>query len=464
MDTPEVKKIWLKKYKIVPQQLEKIKEIESVATAFNTNIDAVIKLSAARLKELITEQNLSLSDLENPSQSKINSPEDVLKGIFKCFKNGIAEEWITENIDVYRWVQKNLGYDRLQMGGQGGIMANVLALTGIKQIYVHANSLPKRQAEQFVEKDNLLSFDETGAAKPAYQIDRVHDIELVHWIIEFDRGDVLELEDQKIRCPKSNRFIVTYDPLNLKLVTDPHFLNHMRQNKVEYLILSGFHSLNAENDGEKLIHEAVGEIKLWKQNNPKALFHLEIASTQDKKVRQAIVRDIIPLVDSIGVNERETMELLEVLDDDQLCEKCRRRPTSENLFSALVCLKEKLGVPRIQLHMYGLYIVLQNKDFPVTPLSNLRGMMTAATVAAAKASTGSIKDMLCAHGSEVSDVGLIELENLMIATGQNGLLTSGLGRYCQWDLIAIPTILVEKPLTLVGMGDTISSISLLAAR
>ena len=34
----------------------------------------------------------------------------------------------------------------------------------------------------------------------------------------------------------------------------------------------------------------------------------------------------------------------------------------------------------------------------------------------------------------------------------------------EFDVIAIPTIIVPKPKTLVGMGDTISSISLIAAK
>jgi len=34
----------------------------------------------------------------------------------------------------------------------------------------------------------------------------------------------------------------------------------------------------------------------------------------------------------------------------------------------------------------------------------------------------------------------------------------------KYDLIAVPTILIDKPKTLVGMGDTISSISLVGAR
>ena len=114
--------------------------------------------------------------------------------------------------------------------------------------------------------------------------------------------------------------------------------------------------------------------------------------------------------------------------------------------------------------MFGLYLTLQDKGFKITPEANLRGMMTAATIAAAKAGTGTIDNLLWAHGKEVSDVGLIEADGLAWATGQNDLAQNGIGRYRGWDLIVVPTILIEKPLTLVGMGDTISSLSLVGAR
>ena len=44
------------------------------------------------------------------------------------------------------------------------------------------------------------------------------------------------------------------------------------------------------------------------------------------------------------------------------------------------------------------------------------------------------------------------------------LTETGIGGFEGYDVIAVPTILVEKPVTLVGMGDTISSISLITAR
>ncbi|MBE6450394.1 MAG: hypothetical protein E7016_00325 [Alphaproteobacteria bacterium] len=464
MDTADLKKIWLEKYKIVPEQLKELKNINSAVTAFNANIDAVIKMSAQNLKKLIEELNLSLHDLQDIKQTKIYTPQDVVKGIFKCFTNGIAEEWITEDKDVYDWLNDNIGYDRLQIGGQGGIVANALATVGIKKVVAHTNSLPKLQAEQFVKKDNLLSFDENGNLAPAYSINRENDVALIHWIIEFDRGDVLLLEGKKFTSPKSNRFIATYDPLNLKLVIDKPFMDYVQKNKTEYVILSGFHALTSNNDGVKLIENIVPELKKWKENNKEAIFHLEIASTQDFEVRKAIVNLLVPLMDSIGINERETIDVLEAIGEEKLARLCKAKTTAENLFAAIVKIKEKLQVKRIQLHMFGLYITLQDTGFKISPEQNLKGMMTASTVAAAKAGTGTIDNLLFAHGYTVSDVGLIEASNLATSIGQDELDTKGIGRYIKWDLIVVPTILIEKPITLVGMGDTISSISLVAAR
>ena len=69
---------------------------------------------------------------------------------------------------------------------------------------------------------------------------------------------------------------------------------------------------------------------------------------------------------------------------------------------------------------------------------------------------------------EVSDVGLNELQalsNLVEADiDTKSLMETGIVSTYNYDLIAVPTILIDKPKTLVGMGDTISSISLVGAR
>ncbi len=464
-DFGSLKENWLKKYADVPQTLEKVKTVPSAATAFNANVDAVLKIKGTDFVKLVSQEKMSLFDLTHIEAAKLCSGQDVLKGIFKCFSRGIAEEWLTEDKLVYDWMVKHLGYDRLQMGGQGGIVANVLAVAGVKKVYAHANSLPKLQADQFLPLNNLLSFDENGKEKPAYQIDRKLDIPLIHWIIEFDKGDVIKLEDQEFVCPKSNRFIATYDPLNLHLVMDENFVKAAEENKLNYIVLSGFHALTENNDGVALTKSVLPMLKIWKDNG--TIVHLEIASTQDLAVRKAIVEKIAPEVDSVGVNEREAIDVLEIIGQNKLALACEKDTHSVNMFKALLEMKKAIKAPRIQLHMFGLYITIQDKDAKITPQENLNGMMVAATVAAGKAGTGHVnakENMLWAQGKEVSDVGLNELSDLAKFIGDEKLVQTGISAYEGFDIIALPTILIEKPVTLVGMGDTISSMSLISAR
>lgn len=466
MNVAALQKLWQEKYSCVPTQLQKVKEIGSVATAFNTNIDAVLKISGKRLTELIKEVNLSENEFVD-SQTLLKTPKDVVRGIAKCFSRGIAEEWITDDKAVYEWMSRNLGYDRLQMGGQGGIVANALAVLGVQNVFVHTNSHPKLQAQQFLPLNNLLGIDENGKVRRAADIDRAAETPLIHWIIEFDIADSFTAWGKEFTCPKSNRFIATYDPANIDLVINPDFVKHLSQNGYDYLVLSGYHNLTSKRRGVELVAASVPLIENWKQNNPQGIIHLELASTQDKKVRVAIIEKIAPLADSLGFNEREALDALEIIDEQKYREIVHEKLTASRLFEILCVIKNKTKASRVQLHMFGLYITLQDKNFRITPEQNLRGMMLASTIAATKAGTGKIEDydkLLWAYGKDVSETSIGSLCELSEHLQKDDLAETGICGYKSYDVIAVPTIIIEKPLTLVGMGDTISSVSLVGAR
>jgi ADP-dependent phosphofructokinase/glucokinase len=464
MDNQELKKVWKEKYLTTPKCLEKLKQISKTATAFNTNIDAIYKIKGTQLETLLNEFNINYNEIENITISGFNEPKDIILGITKCFIRGIAEEWVTEDINIYNWLPNNIGYQRLQMGGQGGIIGNTLALLGIKEVIVHTNSHPKLQAEQFLDLDNLVAFDSNGELKKATTITR-QNTPLIHWIIEFDKDDTFTLDNKTFTCPKSNRFIATYDPCNMNLVMNKDFVSYLNTTSVDYLLLSGFNPLLEKNNGLKLIDNAVNVISGWKSSNKDMIIHLEVASTQDKVIRKAIIDKIAPLSNSIGLNERETIDLLEVMGQNDLAKKIETKTTSANLFDAILYLKKTLKVERIQLHMFGLYLTIQDKTFKHSPENNINGMITASVVSSSKAYNGEItkyEHLTLASDMLVSDTGLDELSNLANKLNKPELLNTGLCFFDDFAITAIPTILVDKPKTLVGMGDTISSISLLA--
>lgn len=465
MPKTQLNNIWNKYYQKAPETLLKISKINRVACAFNSCIDSVVKLSGKEFGKLFLQQKSSLKELRNIVHYSVNSPLDILRGIFRCFTSGIAEEWVADKPEMFDWMLNNLGTKKIQVGGQGGIIANTLSLTDIKQIIVHSNALSKLQASMFFDRKNLLSFDAKGSLKQASKIDR-DKISSIHWIVEFDKGDKITLEGQEFICPKSNRFIITYDPPLFNFVIDKNFIDYTNNNKFDYFILSGYQALSSKNNALAHIKNSVKIIDDWKKQSPQAIVHLEIASTQDKKVLKNITHYIIPNIDSMGLNERETMDVLEALNQKRLLEKCKQNPTSSNLFDAILKIKTKLKCPRIQLHMFGLYVTIQNKNYPLSPTKNRNGMILAATAAASKASHGQLSqpdDILKSYGMSVSDIGIKELQNLSSHLKKEELLSKGICEYKGFNIIAVPTILIDQPRTLVGMGDTISSFSLIGA-
>ena len=159
--------------------------------------------------------------------------------------------------------------------------------------------------------------------------------------------------------------------------------------------------------------------------------------------------------------------MLEVTDDRKFAALNAADLNAAELFEIVRQIKQKTGTPRVQLHMFGLYMALQNKGWRITPAQNKNGMMLAATVAASKAGLGqlaTVQDLLWAHGQEVGEKSLRELHVLAQYIDSGTLEVTGMASVEEFDLIAVPTIIIPQPRTLVGMGDTISSVSLIGAR
>jgi ADP-dependent phosphofructokinase/glucokinase len=477
MANTELKQKWFKHYKTAEEQLKKMSKVKGLISAFNANIDAVIKISGSKIQQIVEKFAMKENDLLWDGEKSIKTNEDAIRGLIKCFKSGIAEEWLIENEEVFHWLNDTIGYDNMQMGGQGGIVANAMAVCGVNPVYVHTASSPKDQSKLFLDLPNLLNANRYGELQQANTIDRIKDVPLIHWIIEFDKGDTIKINGSEILCPKANRFIATYDPLNFKLHIDEAFDIKMSDPSThfEIIILSGYQMLQKTlphgESGMERIDTSKEIVNRWRRNHPNHILHFEIASTQDEEIRKYLIDNIATDVDSVGFNERELIDILEVIGVSELAEKCDKYTHSSNLFKGMLKVFEYIGCPRIQLHMFGLYLTLQKQGYKISALQNRKGMQLAANIAATKAGTGSINSfetLLWSSDQMVSDVGLNELKNLAETVeslfGSNRILEEGIFTNGEIEIIAVPTILIEKPITLVGMGDTISSISLVAAR
>jgi ADP-dependent phosphofructokinase/glucokinase len=192
-----------------------------------------------------------------------------------------------------------------------------------------------------------------------------------------------------------------------------------------------------------------------------------MASTQDRNILHYLATHIAPQCHSLGFNEQELMDLYETLNPEA---KVNRKQTQSNqLLPMLLKIRESLGVSRLQLHVFGLYITVLDKTSHANPLPTRQGMLLAADVAATKAGVGLEPgvDLLWGHAQEIQQHSFDELQRLheFLETlpGKNQILEQGIFEHQQWFLVAVPSKIILKPKSLVGMGDTISSLSLIGS-
>lgn len=110
------------------------------------------------------------------------------------------------------------------MGGQAGIIANLLANLDFREVLVYTPHLAKRQAEMFVKKPNLFYPVVEGGKlvlKHPWEAYRENDPVKVNRIFEFRAGTTFRLGNETITVPFSGRFIVSARFESIRIYTEP---------------------------------------------------------------------------------------------------------------------------------------------------------------------------------------------------------------------------------------------------
>lgn len=474
---------WTKKYFQALQEVsESIGLCRMFITGFNTNIDGLRHVKGEEVERIIAERKLEKEvqqKFKNPPR-EIRTFSDLLAGILFCVKSGEGEEWFIRNPEIVEMNKSIFGYDQLRMGGQCGIMTNVLALLNFRVI-PNVAALPKIQAEQFTTKGGEILIpriegNQIVFKKPLEAV-RENDKILIHWIFEFDDRFIIRINKKTVRAPVENRFIATFDDENIKLKIDPAFREGTLKiiSSVGTAILSGYHLLQKNySDGskpEEHIKNTIDLIKSWKEKNPKLRIHSEIGFVVDKKIRKSILNLLTPNVNSIGLNEGELADNLYTLGQRDGLEEIRKLNATETYKGARKIM-EKYHLSRIIIHNREYSICLISTSHGIQPQSELQSILFGALLAATLAYTGNfptIKDAEKALRSgelKISEKALKEHQKLATFLEnkedypKEKFLKEGFTETEPFTIF-IPSNLTE-PRATVGLGDTICSASLAA--
>lgn len=429
--------------------------------AYNTNVDAIVYLTPEKVQALIDEfgaENVRRRMEEYPRQ--IDEPLDFVARLVHALKTGKPNAVPMFDQSLNAWFDGHFKYDVERIGGQVGIIANILASLDFKRVIAYSPLLGKKQAEMFVDKPNLLYpvvENEMLAFRPPREAYRPDDPVKINRIFEFRRGMRFRLGEEEVEVPFSGRFIVSSRPSELRIETRDELRPFLPQigESVDGIILSGYQGIKRHYPDGKTddyyIARAKRDIELLKKNHDVKV-HIEFASIQDKELRKKVVRELFPMADSVGMDEAEIAHVLNVMGYPELSDRIFNYNRIEDVVLGGKIILDEANLEILQIHTIYYIMYIARSSNPLKE-EELRDSLELATLlAATRASLGDItrpEDLAVGEKVPYNERG--EYVKLRFEEARKRIRTRG------YRIVIIPTRLVKNPVSTVGLGDTISA-------
>jgi ADP-dependent phosphofructokinase/glucokinase len=423
----------------------------NIICAYAVNVDAVCNIRGEEISALISSGN-ALKEIDlKPS---ISSREDLLSSLLFCMRQGIGAEILIDTQTLAREIEASFPW-RFRLGGNAGIMANVLADLGARPI-LNAPVLGPRMAGMLHDDVRLPA---GGMLKePDSAAEETPGDEMLHFVFQFKKDDVVAIPNDRIVALADNRFIATFDPVNIRLVSHRDFDSYCQENirNIDGALLSGFH-LAPIKEHRQIIAEKVAQIKSWKDKNPDLFIHVEMGSFQSPQIMQYLLCQLIKIpVDSIGMNEDELSDAGRFFSERDLRTMSGLTVSSEpspgqwqKTMLAAERMRELMGLFRVAIHTRD-YILSVMAKGRIASRDELSALECGVDAASALAAAGSLNGETHLETNPAGQRAVQELCRLG---------ASKLGRGAVWhsnDLMVslTPSLLVKEPLITVGLGDT----------
>ncbi len=422
---------------VIDWGIKRARDSKMIGLGFHSVIDGLVKIDPKKIGNLDLAIPQKFSDLPD----SIKFIDDFWKGLIFSFSNGSALQLMIDSKEVYEWIMKTFGTGTLRLGGTSANMAKGLIPFPFEKILVYVYPLKKEIANLFSNSKNLFVVGNNGLDHPINAYDG-EGIDAIHWIFEFSQGQSITVKGQTYACPRSNRFIASWNPANSKLeVRDPfrsYVIDHAKD--ISHFLVSGFHIMQeVYPDGETVedrIDELLKFIQTVKDKNSEIRFHLEFASIRRDRVRRAVEEKLFSMFDSLGLNE---VELSWVARDMGYDEKDILNLDVERI-SQIISEIMRGDLSRVHFHTLGFYLLALKGDYDLE--SQKKALAFASLAAAQRAMDGEIN---------------LERFKYVLDIPEKY-------DYKEWErdgihFILFPTKVVPSPKITVGLGDTISSLA-----
>ena len=259
----------------------------------------------------------------------------------------------------------------------------------------------------------------------------------VHYIIQFRKGDVVELGEEKIPVPASNRLIVTKVTVNKILPFSERYFRYVEENagSISSNVISSFNVILDQEIAAERLEYVKAHVEEYRRKNPRGIVFFEEAHYHSQSIRRLCAETIYSVADILSLNEEELQSLLAMYGFPKKADGILERVEGAKF------LRERLGVRR--------GIIVHTKDYSMYAGDELEaniemGLAYGNLLATAKAVHGT-------YGTREQIRELLKLEE-----SERGLEARRRvhERGLEKEAVVVPTKYIDKPKYTIGLGDS----------
>ena len=441
--------------------------------AYNAHLDAVVHFNHDAFTALFnawgTSDEKPILRKSKRVIRRVDSPQIFLAAILQAFTTGKAM-MLYANPAVTAWLVETFGKTATyRVGGQAGIIANQLADLNASPV-LYAHHLSKHFAHYLNSRITTPTATRAGIKLTPVRDIVSTDKTKVNWVFEYHKGDEITFAGKTYKTPRSNRMILATECPPLSGFDDElaHHLPELGE-KLQVAFMAGYHSLEPiDSEGVSFEHYLDKEalyLQMLKSHNPNLLVHVEFIPAKFEKIEKWIYEHLENHIDSLGINEIELVELTDKLGFDKLAKQLALKQDSIAVYKAAHAVMERLNLKRIHVHNLGYSMILISDNSKLDAQKQRTGSLFASLVATARAEKGNEVtrgEVPNALNVQLATDGINQLTLLSIFLKKDDFTNTGIAKMKNHTIILTPTQHSHNIKTTVGLGDTISSTSLIA--
>lgn len=440
--------------------------------AFNTNIDAVVHLNGPQLEQILkaAEDDLWQSAPWKGAKlpSSVRTKADFATVLYTQLQAGKSCHIVVEG-PVLDWINSCFPQATESMGGQAGIIANQMAALGA-EADVYTPLLSTRQARLFhpAVQAPVIADDGSVSLLPVMAAANPNAAVKVNWIFEYAKGETFTFGDEKVVTPRANRVIMATRPKESVMAFAPEYQEHLvaMGERWQVAFMAGYHYVTQTGTGDfdfaSYMDYTCQTLHKLTMRNPRLRLHYEYVPMKSKQLEAPVLRGISSHIHSLGINENEIRRALYLLGQESLAETIEAAEHAYSLYLGARSLLRTLGLQRLHVHNLGYYVVVLRRPYPLNLDDVVSASLYASAVNAMKAQHGGYPTSEQAQEAgtyPLSEIGFAQLDRFTAKIGKENMVAEGLWEFDDHYVLVIPAHVVSRPLSTVGMGDTISSAS-----